>query len=347
MIELNVRYTLTTPPGTISSDGVEQIVRYINQQWLPAEDWQKLNPETTLRYLPSLPTDWQWVWVVTDKEADYVGNFPTRVRSFYYKRYGLKCPQSFLTQLGNLARRYSESTPVYHFDFVNRFDWNDGDFGDAGSCFWADRSDALTMLYDNGAWAVRFFDDNGDGYARAWFVNIGESLYVVFNGYGFPTDSTFIIARTIAQWLKLSFKRIDVSNNGVNEGTMWINGGTGYIIGVVETIDQYSDYDLDWEDDGAYACYNCGTRLNEYDMYFGADDNTYCEHCYYDRFDSCEQCSNTHWREDIIHTGDSRYLCERCLDRESYQSCDNCGEWYPADTMQYVDDQLYCEGCRE
>lgn len=342
MIELYKRYTHTNQPGTISNEGIIKINNFIARQWLKAEDWQKLNPETSLYYLPQLPIDWSYVWLI--KEGEYRGTFPKRVRSYYHKAHGLKCLDSFITELGNLARRYSESTSAYHFEFVNRFDWRDGDFGDSGSCFWHQNAGALDMLTDNGAWAIRFYDDNGKGFGRALVVMIESDLYVVFNGYGFYSDDTFIIARVIAQFSGLTFKRIDLMNNGMDNGTLWINGsGIGYIVGKPETVAGYSDYDFGWEDIYRDICYRCDRPVFEDDLYFGLDDNPYCQDCFYEIFDTCESCYETHWREDITHTGDHRYLCHDCLEKLGYEECADCHEIYRADDMTLHEDQWYCE----
>lgn len=342
MIELYKRYILTNEAGTIGYIGIAQIQNFIARQYLQSDDWRKLNPETSLQTLPRLPLDWPFVWVIN--EGEYRGTFPKRARSYYHKAHGLKCPDSFLTELGNIARRFSESAWAYHFEFVNRFDWQDGDFGDGGSCYWADRRGAREMLENNGAWAIRFYDDVGGGFARAWVVEVQESLYIVFNGYGFHSDPTFIIARVIAQFLGLTFRKIDLNNNGTYTGTLYINAsGSGYIIGNPETMANIHRYDFRWDDMYCESCYSCNDPVDEYDVYIGADGNAYCEHCYYELFDSCERCGETHWRENITYTGDSRLLCHDCLEASDYEECARCYEMFHVEDMHNHKGQWYCE----
>lgn len=342
MIELYKRYTLTNEPGTIAVQGVIMIRNLVARQYLKAESWQKLNPDTPLNYLPALPLDWPFIWLIN--QGEYRGTFPKRVRSYYHKAHGLNCPDSFITEIGNLARRYSETTSAYHFEFVNRFDWQAGDFGDDSSCFWGNRAGALAMLSSNGAWAICFYDDKDYGIGRAWVYMIETNLYVVFNGYGFYSDDTFIIARIMAQFLSLNFKRINLTNNGDWTRTLYINGsGTGYLVGKPEIIEPMSSYDFRWQDIHIDTCHSCNQLVDEDEAYIGADDHIYCERCYYDLFDTCEHCGQTHWREDITFTGDERLLCQDCLQSSDYRQCAHCYEMYPLSDMTRHKERWYCE----
>jgi hypothetical protein len=207
MIELHKRYTFTAPSGSISDTGIAQIQRLIALQLMSAAEWAKLNPTTTYR-LPSLPDDWDWIWLL--ETGDYKGTFPKRVRNYYYKVHRLKCPDTFIQEIGNLARAHSSDGLTYTFDFTDQIDWEAGDFADDSSCYWNDRAGAKQMIEDNGGWAVRFFEDV-DGIARAWVAPIHDDMYIVFNGYGF---TTLQIARVLATWLNVSYKKIRLTNQG-------------------------------------------------------------------------------------------------------------------------------------
>src|SRR5688572_6324743 len=198
--ERYTRYSVTFPQGEISPSGSNQILDYIYAQSLQTEAWKTLNPEAKATFLPVLPDDWQWTWIV--QRGEYVGTLPKRIRSFYFKQHGIKCPDSFIEQIGNLARQHSDSQSYYTFEIVDQFDWEAGDFGDSGSCYWGGNAGARIMLNDNGGMAVCFFTDSGHGYARAWFVEIDTDLFIIFNGYGFGRgiNATLTIARVLASF---------------------------------------------------------------------------------------------------------------------------------------------------
>ncbi len=343
MIELHRHFTLTTPEGTISTTGIQQIVSLIQNQNRQNAAWMALETVMPIHsWLPALPEIWQWTWLV--QSGEYIGTFPKRVAHYYYKAHGIKCPLEFISQIGNLARMHSAARFTYEFDFVDRFDWEDGDFGDGGSCYWADRARARVMLIDHGALAIRFFDTQGKGYGRAWIARIDDSLKIVFNGYGFAGNATLTAARVLASFLDLSYRRIYLSNNGIESGTLWINGSLGYAVGKAEVIDQIERYDLEWEDD-ALTCENCGRAVHEDDVYYGPDDLPYCERCFYDHFETCSLCGAVCDQEDIL-TVEDEYLCQRCLERHCV-NCDNCGQYVFARNAVYAEKEEahYCQEC--
>ncbi len=343
-MELNRRYELEAPQGSITETGIVAITVFIQNQRGNEGEWLALNPQYVRYYIPALPENWQWVWLVAGR-GEYVGTFPKRVSKYLYKEHGIKAPKSFLTELGNIARRHTEDHLTYRFDFVNRFDWDAGDFGDGHSCYWDNNSAALEMLRDNGGLAVRFFDDyDGSGIARAWLVEIEVDLYIVFNGYGFEGNPTLIIARIFAQFVSASYKRINLFNNGRSNGTLWINGGIGYVVGAMEAIDTISRHDFEWGDYA--ACESCGVSLGEEDIYYGANDGVYCENCFYEMFDTCEYCGEAHWREDIIYLEEGRYqyLCEHCVTR-LYVRCHECDEWTHRSEARLLVVFHYCADC--
>jgi hypothetical protein len=43
------------------------------------------------------------------------------------------------------------------FDFTNDFDWEDGEFGKSGSCWWGQYSDSLPTFEQGGGWCIRFY----------------------------------------------------------------------------------------------------------------------------------------------------------------------------------------------
>lgn len=338
-MQLNTRFTITTPAGTISDTGMREIVRLIGAQNLKTEGWKSINPDATRASLPPLPETWEWVWVVN--RGEYAGTMAKRVRNYYRREHGIRCPDGFIEDVGNIARLHSSYNSTYTFEFVDTFNWRSGDFGDQGSCFWGSNSGAREMLKENGALAIRFYED-GKGIARAWVVELQTSLFVVFNGYGF-VQPTLTITRVLAQHLSATYKRIPLTNNGYDGGTLWINGGIGYLVGSVEALETIDAYDFEWYDYNTTTCENCGRSITEDAAYYAPDDNPYCEDCYYRRFDDCYHCGYTYDRDYITYV-DGDAVCDACL-HDLYVVCDNCGEYVHQNHAVRRKKGVYCQNC--
>lgn len=311
MIELYKRYTFTMPQGTISDTGIALIEYRITIQAVQFGEWLKLNSQPGMWRLPLLPIDWQWVWLVPTGE--YRGTFPKRVRAYYYKEYGLKCPDTFIQEIGEIARSHAADGITYDFEFVNRIDWRAGDYGDLNSCILRSRPDAIDMLHDHEARAVRFYNVNNKGIGRAFVVDVEDDLRVVFNGYGFEGNATLTIVRVAALWLNTSYKRITLTNNGDGSGMLWINNSTGYLLGAKERINTIDDHDLDWPEPYQETCYNCGRSLSEDAIYWAPDNEAYCDNCFSNFFTSCDGCYEYYPIEEVNYDEKrDGYYCQNC-----------------------------------
>jgi hypothetical protein len=340
MIELFTRFTVTAPVGTISDAGVAQINALIARQNLEGDDWKAVNPGLLRTRLPPLPRDWEWVWLVS--KGAYVGTMPKRVAKYYFKAHGLKCPVALLSEIGNVARAHAADSLVYEFEFVDEFDWEDGDFADGGSCYWGDHAGALQMLKEHGSLAILFYDDANAGRGRAWVVPLA-ACYVVFNGYGFNGSATLTVARVLALFLDVTYKQIQLTNDGKTHGVLWINGGGGYLVGAQADIAGIDAHDFGWEEIHLYHCARCGRDVGEDEQYRGADDETYCADCFYNWFDTCAECGETYWSEDLYSVGDDM-VCTDCLEN-NYTACENCREYVANHRAQEHQGNHYCEDC--
>ncbi len=315
-LELYKRFTLKADAGTISEEGVRQINTLIGKQELGNELWQNVNPGLTRHWLPSLPEDWAWVWQTA--HGDYRGNFPKRVAQFYSKQYAIKLPWSVVSELGNIARSHSADDVIFEFEFVNRIDWSAGAFADGDSCYWASNAGAREMLENNGAFAVRFYRPRTNrGIGRAWLVEIEDGLRIVFNGYGFSGNPTLVIARVVADFFKVSYRKIALYNEGGSSGVLWIDhAGQAFVIGPADRIADFDDYDLDWEEiySETETCHECGVGIDEYDMVYGPDDLSYCANCAAELFADCDECGQTNWRSDMDYVG-NLYVCHWCVSK--------------------------------
>jgi len=343
--ELRTRYTVTMPLGVIGDVGMGLIEALIGLQRLQQGEWKVLNPDCGSDYLTALPEDWQWSWLVEGK-GDFVGTFPKRVRKFYFQA-GLKCPDSFIEEIGRIARDHSSGSSTYEFEVVDSINWDAGDFGDHSSCYWDSNAAGRVMLENNGGLALCFYKPGTDnGVARAWFVpqeSNHEQIHILFNGYGLKGDATLVIARIAAHFLNATYKKIDLCNYGSDTGKLWINSGRGYAIGAVEIVESISAWDFEWDDEYVVVCYSCSTILNEYETYRGADDEDYCTDCYYEKFDSCSHCGDAIWQDDANYAEDETW-CDHCFESR-FVRCDDCGEAVRIGDAVGVGDGTYCESC--
>lgn len=280
---------------------------------------------------PDYPATWKWETMVRGK-GEYVGSLAKRLAKLVYQTKGAKLDNSTLGQIGSLINANTNKRTEYTFDITKRFNWSAGDFGDDGSCYWGCRSEARGMLENEGCLAIRFYDEeSGEGYARAWLMPLDSERYIVFNGYG---EETIDCARILASFLSYSYRKIRLSNNGDDSGTIYINGGMGYLIGKEEAINGASSWDFEIDDDCGECCDDCECRVSREEMNCVGDRHV-CDDCLSSNYSYCEQCDEYYACEDVseVHRTrrdgslESRYVCDDCR-RSHYTQCDDCGEYF-------------------
>jgi hypothetical protein len=72
---------------------------------------------------------------------------------------------------------------------------------------------------------------------------------------------------------------------------------------------------------GYTNCHHCDKVIGQDDQHEGADDNTYCDSCWGDRFLVCDDCGATIWAEDSFYRNNLTY-CEGCDPGEESDDCD-------------------------
>lgn len=335
-IVFDERFQFSAPIGSISHTGMEVIQRFITGQYLGSDEWKALNPAPKYYYLPRLPESWEWDWQI--QSGDFRGNFGKRVRSYYHKVHDMKCPDSFIAAVGNLARQHSESRTVYEMDFTRDLQWTPGDFND-NSCYGYEQRN---ILMEHRAFAIRFYEGN-EGFGRAWIYEVEPNLYVLFNGYGFET---FEIARVFATYLNLPYKRIVLLNNYSWSGLIYINeSGHGYAIGTKEQLERFDRFDLEF-DDFLAECDRCGRTIDhEDDQYYAPNGDTYCYDCYHEYCDYCQDCGNDFWDDDMTYVESVDHsVCPSCL-RRKYHECDRCNDYFPNGQITRLGEFHYCPNC--
>ncbi|MHB8995769.1 MAG: hypothetical protein ACYC63_11000 [Armatimonadota bacterium] len=298
----------------------------------------------------SEPDFWQW--------KTTRGTFPKRLAK-WLKSHGLKPENDFLGTIGSMAGLSVTETDTYTFDFDDYLDWQAGDFGDEGSCFWSCNAAAREMLRRNGAFALRFYDDDGYGIARSWVAPYYDGSFVVFNGYNHNSGgyrdfhaapshglTTLAQARILSHILGGTYKKVELENRGQINGTLWINSGCGYVVGSIDAVaDTPKCVDLDYPELRTTTCRDCGRAIEDDEDTFSYDGYTYCERCYDERYGYCEACCETYRHEDLTYTHGGTY-CDYCRDSRFFL-CDGCDEWTRNDERHTQDDLDYCEECFE
>lgn len=264
-IVLLQKYELVTNNDTVSNAG-RNLVRSL------------LRDSTGLTN--SLPLSWDWHWT-TDGRAEYRGKLPARISQYYHKVHSLDLENSLIEQIGAITKRYlGVKGDKYILDFTKEFRWAEGDFGDAGSCFWGGRRAARTIMESEHALAVRFYREDGSGMARAWIhPMITDGAAALFNGYGFAGDPTLKIASLLAEFLSVDTRRIGLHCGGHTAGTIYINGEHGYLIGPTDVIATKNEnrYDLAWRD-RTIRCYSCRENVLQEDSVL-LDGDAFCQNC--------------------------------------------------------------------
>lgn len=347
-VKLRERYELEVPGNGIDHTGVLKIV-----ERLQARSIYTLSPDTT--------TDgWEWVWRVGGK-GEYVGTLPKRIAKWVYQQHQIKLPAEEISEIGNIAAEHCDKTQTYYFDFTDRLNWSDGDFGDHGSCIMSSdgcHKSARDTIEENGCWAMRFYEGPGKrGVGRAWVYDFGKYC-VLFNGYWSADSScslnhngsiTAKLARILSQWLDNAYyHRVSLR---CSADSMYINGCHGIAIGPQDVVAPMTAARLEWEDaetDSSVECDCCGERGDEDDMY-RVNGSWYCSSCYRDHYTPCCHCG----RDIETDCGDATYCndeayCQRCADRY-LRWCEHCEEYYREHDCTHADmaggAKWFCDDC--
>ena len=326
---VGTKITVTMPIGVINEVGRNDIGRFLDDLYLaPLPEWWDYNTQVKGR-------------------GEYVGSFCKRVAKYFYQTETFKISSDNLGKLGHIMSKHTDKNSQYIIDYTQKFDWDAGDFGDGGSCFWSCHKSARYALENEGAYAIRFYHDTFSryGYARAWIYPTND-FYIVFNGYGLETTDT---ARIMAHQLKMSYRKIELSNHGEKEGFLWINGskengdsyGNGFIIGPESVVHGRTHYDLSIEDE-TVMCHNCEDRIDQDDAQINNGDY-FCQSCFDDAFSQCENCKDYYCSDDMCSVHSCRYVCHECFN--SYVYCEECEEYHHEDNITEITDICVCDDC--
>ena len=198
-----------------------------------------------------------WKWIAPG------GTLLRRVQKWYNEQFSENLPYMTIEQIHNVIRTRVPKQKKYYIEFTQDLDWQAGDFGDGGSCFFGIRNIVRDEMQKDGRfWAVRFYTESRNygkrvdymdnehlyGHARALFtleyIKINRTVtlpyMVIFNGHTIPTDK---IAQIVSAYFHMPFKWMDTTNNKKATGGIYLNDGS-YIVAPQKALNGISNYDF-------------------------------------------------------------------------------------------------------
>lgn len=183
-----------------------------------------------------------------------------RVRAWLYKNFNVQLNEDAGQRIGEICGDAKGFT--CEVDVTNDFDWNEGDFGDMGSCFFGGREyqsarcETLPRLY---ASALRFYR-KGSGIGRCWIVPVparltqGKPAYLLLNYYGVnvtPTRVCAVMENILHNQFQGTWTAKPVDATFYVDTRMYVNGAQPYIVFREEDAESmpddvtYTDSDMD------------------------------------------------------------------------------------------------------
>lgn len=216
--ELNKKYTVENPH--IAEDIIAQMYRHICRSL----DITRFSSQGSMY--------WNTISRLTPHKTACFYNgrsskFLTQLVAAFRIEHNIKISAELKAELGNLLSQSSFSTLT--FDFTQDFDWNAGDFGDEGSCFFNGRRHARNRIKSANGFAIRFYHpDSGHGIGRAWgFWDKPEfkGRLLIFNVYGASvTEYAQRIKNIFLHFgITLGYDRPYVEFNGKSGGLIYQN----------------------------------------------------------------------------------------------------------------------------
>lgn len=180
------------------------------------------------------------------------GNYPKRLSSALHKL-GIKLAPETLSEVGNLARQYSDDTSEFHIEFTRDLNQSAGYFYHEDSCWWQSYSNSRCALKNWGGLAMRTFANEDDGQddpsGRVFLFPLGDDLkptqnaetahaYMVFNAYG--SLGGYSSARIVAHLAGMTYRKVpfdlDIPDGYVNHDRDKDTQPMGFLVASSETL---------------------------------------------------------------------------------------------------------------
>lgn len=173
-------------------------------------------------------------WVVEKVDGPVTGKWTSRFAKLWKQTKGVKFDAKILSEIGEQLTLSNPNNTAY-FEICKQIEWNAGDFGDGGSCWFNTIHPSYAFrtkfLASGRGYALKFFRNEAEytanrnrGMGRCWMGEQGEHLFF-WNGRG-GSISTKYAAKVIATYLKTDFtlSGFTVKNS--------YKDGDGYIVGI-------------------------------------------------------------------------------------------------------------------
>ena len=368
-IRMDTPYRVSMPSRSLTGEGMREVRQYVRKQGFR---------DKVARHIIEIPLDMSPEWVVKNKLGDdgRVGTMPKRISKYLHKEYGIKTTPEFMAEVGNIARKHTVNEDVFVFDITQSLDWNPGDFGDNGSCWWESEEHARLGMITAGQYALRLFRPTTcrvkTGSTRAWGARHWTCRET---GDGVTLHTKPFNCNCSECTYSLREMELDVGRFG--EYIMWrdqphyneLPQGAGYgrawMVRDGEnliTFNSYGEYQLLQMSRILATIMGVSYRktgLDHYDnaVYLNGDacvigsDVQALRHTtlsfdvkHNNRY-TCESCDED-IHEDDLYFQDDTAMCEYCYsDRVTY--CEGCDDHYWNEDMHYVESlgRNYCENC--
>lgn len=246
VVSSDERFEVSIPEGVITHSGLEAVSVAV---WQARNLCADLDERDALMSLSLnirsgvLGTSWR------TKE----GNFTKRVSRSAYKESKYKVPDALLTEIGNVARRYTSVVPeTFALSLTRDINGDPDDFAHGGSCWWTDFNVARCILKSNGGLGLRSFGEYDQVLGRAWVLPVRSERYsisptfdlltadgfVVFNGYGnLPTTIAAQIVSNMTGW---NYREIYFHLSDA-----YVNGDVGFLVAKADFLDAHTRLSLD------------------------------------------------------------------------------------------------------
>jgi len=326
-------YSISIPAGQIPEAGVEEILRFLDENQLPKPPAGEI----------------EWVWETKR------GTLPKRLAKWMRKSAKIEPDQAALAALGSLMQRLGAGAADYHFLFhPPPFNWKDGLYGKARSCWWTQgqkeyweaMNGHAVLFYDGKGWA------HANGTGRIWAAEVGVGVLLLINGYLGGDEGknwTLILTQAVATALGVSYLKVEVAS-----ARMHVNSAQGYLVGAPSALAAFSKplpkgakqlkiIRLDPPELRRVQCQSCATRLRREEDERHAAGGIYCRECYELNFFPCAKCGGARSREASFIVSGERW-CITCFDLH-YFTCIGCARDFEVSEMLRVADLAYCPAC--
>jgi len=255
------RLTLTLPKGVISDAGITAISKAVTDAlptrqavadahaaycandyttslrdaWYAASDEHDKAVRAVSKAIESIGHEWQ----------GKRGNYPKRLSSALHKL-GVKLAPATISEVGNLARQYSDDQSEFHIEFTRDLNQSAGYFYHEDSCWWQSYANSRCALKNWGGLAMRTFEtaesDHYDPSGRVFLFPLDGDFqpcqnaetahaYMVFNAYG--ALGGYSSARIIAHLAGKTYRKVTF---GLDIDNGYVNSSAGYLVCDAETI---------------------------------------------------------------------------------------------------------------